>query len=304
MSHNTKTLVKYCHLGRFFGIALLLGCQPIDSSPRKISDYDVKKIESPSSDDYQELFLLSSGKAPNRFISERSLGADSSQVELKSKIAIDDQNVRDLECATVFDCSPFVFDNRLRDALTNSTKLEWLRMGKMGVNEKDLESVCNIRSLRGLNARNANLTGFNIQALEVLSKLEWLDLSNAELSGAFEFPKLPNLEVLFFCVTVTDGCLPGPDRCPNLRVFSGRVSSISDDGVDILVQNCPRLRYLNLAFCKGVTEKSIPKLGKLKELKYLHIGMTTLEEQRYDHDYGGIPELQRVLPNCFIGTGD
>ena len=122
-------------------------------------------------------------------------------------------------------------------------------------------------------------------------------------SNGARFPHLPQLEVLILnSGHVVDAHLPAIGQVPKLRVLSVPLSSITDNGLKNVVEANPNLEYLSLYFARGITKKSIRELAKLRQLKYLHIGRTTLEGQLGAENAAA--RLQWRLPNCFIGIGE
>jgi hypothetical protein len=164
----------------------------------------------------------------------------------------------------------------------------------VGATSEDLQWICKLTNLRGICLAYAELQDADLECLRSLKHLQWLNLLEAKLpkSDVSRLPDFPDLEVLFFDGDdVTDDHLPEIGQCPKLEVLTLNYSAITDNGIRKIVQAHPRLRFLHLAHARGVTNLSVPELAKLKELKFMHLGDTSLYEIR---------QLRNRLPNCFI----
>ena len=213
---------------------------------------------------------------------------------------------REVSKTKSFNCSRILLDDSLKNAIKNSAQLEYLYLGSQA-NSEDLEWIANLPQLRGLSLRSANLKDAELSVLNSLKKLQWLDLRSAKIPPARKsrLPTFNKLEVLFAdAQLLEDDHLHRSRPFPQLRVFSATNTSITDAGLTQLVKTTPHLRSLNLFRCKNITTKSMEPLGKLKHLRYLHIGETPLESSVYDQKTSSTPELQELLPKCAIVVGN
>ncbi len=228
----------------------------------------------------------------------------------KSQLKAIDESVNDaLATAIILDARPFTIDEAAKNALRNAQNLRWLCLDDRATSA-DLEWISKLTELRGLSLSRASLEDADMSLFRSLQYLQWLNLSSAKLPppSVSRLPTMPKLEVLFFSnVGLSDDHIPAVGQFPKLRVLSFTMCSydpgITDAGVRQLVNACPNLRYLHLVGHGRVTAQSVPQLGKLKELEYMHIGGSELEDTLYDRDFNGLPPLQKLLPRCYIGIG-
>jgi Leucine-rich repeat (LRR) protein len=293
-------------------LTAILGCTDSQSSQHSttalpaISRQNYSEIPNPEPpEDYAAMTGVSAPDAPN----EKLLGwlghLDPEDTELEP-IAIDIAAIESLRTgAELFDCGPYIFNNQLRDAIKDAPNLKWLRAGRK-TKPADLDWICNLTQLQGLSLKHAELSIADLSQLEKLSGLKWLVLSGASLPLNSSLPKLPNLESLHmrYC-DIGDSYAPTIGQYPRLRAVSMADTKVSDLGIRRLVAANPELRYLHLFGCKNVSRKSAPEIGKLKQLRYTHLGHTPLSSELYENWSGGdgLPRLQVLIPNCYIGIG-
>jgi hypothetical protein len=259
------------------------------------------EVPAPSLEEYTRIIGVSSADAPNDMLLHWT-GDNLSETEPRR---IPPQVVKDLQStAKSFDCTPYSIDDTLKRTVTEAPRLRWLRIGYR-TTSRDLAWVCQLRHLRGLSLRGADLRGADLDSLQKLEDLEWLDLSETDLrSIAARLPPLPRLQVLLLkSSTVTDADLPSSGQFPSLKVLSLRHTNIADEGLKRVIEANPNLRYLHFSRSPGITEKSFPELIKLKQLEYMHVGSTPLEDFLCADRYRALIELQRQLPKCYIGMG-
>jgi hypothetical protein len=290
---------------------LLLGCRESQSS-RNLGDEsgrsNYSQIHNPDLLlDYATLTGVSSTDAPNAILLGWLGHLDPEDRELEP-VAIDLAAIESLQNgASVFDCGPYIFDERLRGALESAPDLKWLRTGSK-TSSADLVWICQLNGLRGLSLKHAELSDADLSQLEKLVGLKWLVLSGASLPPKSSLPKLPNLESLHmrYC-DIDDSYVPTIGQYPRLRAVSMADTNVSDAGIKQLVAANPELEYLHLFGCKNVTGESAPVIGQLKQLRYTHLGHTPLSDELYESWHGGggdgLPRLQVLIPNCRIAIG-
>lgn len=289
---------------------LIAGCNsesPQDSRPQDSgsSAYGPEGLPTtvppPSREQYAQIIGLSSEDAPNDVLLHW-LGdgpSPSQPVPIPARVIEELQST-----AESFDCTPYIIDGGLKQAVIEAPRLRWLLAGR-GVTSQDLAWICRLRHLRGLSLRGADLRGADLGLLEKLEDLQWLCLRGADLrSPVSRLPRVPELEVLDLKFsTVTDADMPSCGQFPKLKVLSICGTAVTDDGLKRVVEANPSLRYLKLSRAKHITEKAFPELIKLKQLEYIHVGSTPLEHFLFADDFRALIELQRELPLCYIGTG-
>lgn len=292
--------------------AIACGCNrsqaPADevAGLRKLDPANYSSLPNPEPPaDYAALTGVSDTDAPNG----RLLGwlghLDPEDTD-RDPITIDFAAIESLQNgAETFDCGPYIFDDSLRDALRNAPKLKWLRAGRK-TTSSDLEWICELTALRGLCLKDANLTDANLAQLGSLAELQWLVLGGASLPKNGSLPELPNLESLHmrYC-NIGDSYSPATGQFPKLRAVSLADTDVTDNGIAQLVLANPEIRYLHLFGCDGVTSKSAAEIGKLKNLRYTHLGYTPLSRDLYENWAGGdgLQRLQILIPKCYIGIG-
>ena len=291
---------------------MMLGCRDSHSSHNSANalpelgrlSYSEIPIPEPP-EDYASLTGVSDPEAPN----EKLLGwlghLDPEDTELEP-VTIDLAAVESLRNgAVIFDCGPYIFDDRLSNAIKNAPNLKWLRAGRK-TTSAELVWICQLNRLRGLSLKHAELSDADLSQLKKLSGLKWLVLSGASLPLNSSLPKLPNLESLHmrYC-DIGDSYVPTIGQFPQLRCLSMADTNVSDIGIKRLVDANTKLRYLHLFGCKSVTAKSALEIGKLKQLRYTHLGHTALSRELYENWSGGdgLPRLQVLIPKCYIGIG-
>ena len=257
------------------------------------------KAEPPT--EYSNLLGVSDAGAPNELLLQWQYFDD------VSPIKFDPEAIKEIYTTVEsFDCSPYILDAPLKQMLLDAPRLKWLRIGLHATSD-DFRWICQMKNLRGLSMRYAKLDDVDLKQLRELKDLQWLDFAASELPPAnrSQLPGLSRLEALFLDGTgLTDEHLPAAGQFPALRAISLSQTKISDKGLRRLIQDNLEIGYLNLSQTRSITRDSVPELAKLKELKFLHVHGTTLLKQLYVREYDGLPELQRRLPQTFIGVGD
>jgi len=260
---------------------------------------DAKPVPRPEPPNYVTLLGVTGPNAPNELLIEwgrRQLAQRSESLEA------DEEVIKRIESAESFDCLPYTMTDELKRALVQGPRLKWLKADRKA-SADDLEWIVKLE-LRGLSLAGADLQNADLGVLRKLDELQWLNLAGTKLPPSGKgLPHLPKLEVLFLDESGSDDYLPAPGQFPKLKALGLRFSTVTDDGLKKLVEANAKLRYLNVAGVQGVTSRSIPVLGKLQLLEYLHVGNTELERESYSVQDDTIPELQRLLPKCYIGVG-
>eukprot|EP01126_Amoeba_proteus_P005451 TRINITY_DN11830_c0_g2_i1.p1 TRINITY_DN11830_c0_g2~~TRINITY_DN11830_c0_g2_i1.p1 ORF type:complete len:175 (-),score=17.71 TRINITY_DN11830_c0_g2_i1:97-621(-) len=69
-------------------------------------------------------------------------------------------------------------------------------------------------------------------------------------------------------------------NCPKLVFLSLVRTAITDSGIRRMVELNPRLRHINLRFCKGITDQSVGLIAQnCKSLCELYLGFTRITDQ-------------------------
>ena len=292
-----KELESYWRMCRLGTTVLLLGsfvfpgCDVNKSRP----------LPDPVLVDYVTLLGVTGPDAPNELLS----GWERASPE-QSLLKVDEEVIKRIHMAVSFDLSRYAMSDELKRALVQAPRLRWLRANANGhryVNADDLEWIVELE-LRGLSLIDADLHSADLGVLRKLHELQWLNLSGAKLP-AMGLPHLPKLEVLFLDYSSLNIPMPGPGQFPKLKMVGLRDSKVTDDGLRKLVQAAPKLRFLDLAWADAITARSVPVLGRLQQLEGIHVHHTQLERELVSDEDGRetIPELQRLLPKCWIGVG-
>lgn len=254
-------------------------------------------------EDFARLVGVRDPNAPNKTLL-RWLGQYD---PLAVPVTIGEMSLDGLRSTTTWlDCTGYIFDPKLIEAVKCAPRLRWLRVGHRATAE-DLAWICALEQLRGLSLRNADLREADFHLFGKLTNLEWLDLGGTQIphNGINALPSLSWLEVLILDGKhVADDDLPDMGQFPKLRVLSLVSSSITDNGLEKVARANPELRCLHLFQASSITDASIVHLAKLRQLEYLHVGCTPLEGKLVADNERGLHDLQRQLPKCCIGIGD
>ncbi len=255
-----------------------------------------------SFEDWLSLMEVTGNDVPNKSLRNWHLSGTSPNPQ---PMSVDQSALGQLQSSKLFDGRPYKLDHLFEQAVRNAHQLEWLCLPP-GATLDDLRWIGEVKQLRGLSLNGANLSGADLQLLQKLTDLQWLNLKGAELPPAIvsPLPHLPRLQVL-----IMDDVRPFERYCdivgqfPSLRVLNIARTYITDDGLRKLVRANPHIQLLDISGPKRITVASIPELAKLTELKVLHIGdiMGYADELEL---IDAVPKLQRQLPECFIYTGD
>lgn len=142
-------------------------------------------------------------------------------------------------------------------------------------------------------SRIANI-GDGLEHLRKLPNLEYLDLSNTQVSGA-ELEKIRTLGNLYFLflsnTSVSDADAEHLQGLTNLGILDLTNTQITSTGMQHL-KGLIHLKSLELSGT-GVTDAGLEHLKRLKNLKALYLADTKVTDV-------GVDELQALLPNCKI----
>ncbi len=95
-------------------------------------------------------------------------------------------------------------------------------------------------------------------------------------------------------------------ECPKLQRLELYDAEVTDSGFAEVPRIAKGLEFLWLVRNRNMTSASIPTFGRLKRLRFVHLGSTVIEELEYESYSGvrgGIPALERLLPNCVFMYG-
>lgn len=199
--------------------------------------------------------------------------------------------------AVSFNTQDLPLDELTWTALVSAPSLKYLTIGD-GIRQSDLDRIGELIGLEGILFRNSET--LRIAKVSMFNELKGLKSVHFSSSVVIDDPlswkawRSSELAALSVGDSDTDEFVPEPGQFPNLEHYHALFSRISDDGVEKLVASCPKLKYLNLGSSSKITHESVATLGKLKNLRYLEIGGTAIHARVYD--------LQRMLPNCYIGN--
>ncbi len=263
----------------FFGLLLFLflgivGC----GFPQSTSaPQDQNATQSSPFESVDSVLGVSSGQVPNEVLSRWFAGFDQEEIE-KSKFI---QNSVDI---------PIKLNTALKEKIIEE-EISWIRLRGPDLSE-DLRWLSSLGALRGLSIRYGKLVDADFNALKRLGDLEWLDVSGVNI-GSNNLPSLPNLEVLVMATSLTsDENIPQASQFPNLKVISLAGSTVSNLGVQRLVEEFPNLRALDLSHVRSIDDNAVKQLVKLQKLKYLYLAGTRIGESQ--------AELLSKKLNCFI----
>ncbi len=197
---------------------------------------------------------------------------------------------------------------------------------KLGVSHEDILNLRMLKtSLKHLRV-GKNLNHEELQAISELTNLETLNLAYCEIDDQdlrILRPCLQNLKSLWLNHNpVTDVSMPLIAELSSLEELGLANSSVSDKGAERLLElknltminlnetnvtdlvaetlaQCPRLKWIDAARNKAVTNKFIAELGALASLEILNIDQTSVNEDCVD-DLIRMPNL-RSFPDYALG---
>lgn len=245
----------------------------------------------------EELIGVQSYDAPNSLLFDWIRLTPVAEPQLK---VLNEEDLQRESQSGTFDSRRFLYDQDLVSKISKINDLCWLRIGSKTISNDDLKFLNESTQLKGISFQAGDLRMTELTLLSQQPDLRWLDVSYADLNPSQVLPHLPKLEVLFLCGDkTTDRMIPSPGQFPNLRVLFLDSSKISDKGISELVVANPNLQVLGLHNCKEISFRSISEIGKLKHLKMIDIGQSSLSLPPYE-----IPEeLEAIIPECVIKTG-
>ena len=188
-----------------------------------------------SLDPLRRIYGLDDPSAPNYYLLKWGPRFEST---LAVPQPIDDASLQSLHDAVYFDCTRFILDRKLIDAIKNASKLRWLCINSQ-VTTKHLGWISELKELRGLSLRDARIEDSDLRVFSKLAKLQWLNLTGASLPDDGRIPSLRNLEVLMIAGSDRTSFVPVLDQFPKLKAIDLSHSSVSDGSIAQLVKAIP-----------------------------------------------------------------
>lgn len=196
----------------------------------------------------------------------------------------------------IFNAEPYQLTEELKDEITMSPTLKWIRFNGRVSNE-ELEWVCTLTKMRGVSLRETDFSEADLRELVHLKDLVYLNLWETKLPNDDRgtIPCMDSLKILVLtCDETSDSSLK---EVGGLEALYIAWTNVTDEGIAQIVEHNPELRWLNISHLKAITSESVKSIGALKHLEYLHVGDTKLEGEQE------LRELRRLLPGCKIFTG-
>lgn len=230
--------------------------------------------------------------------------------DMNSRVRIPDTELGRLKSGEIqlFDCTPYLIDEPLIEALCNSPNLIGLRIGPREESES-FEWIAMIPKLRVLDIGTNDFSASGLSWLAEVSSLESLSIAKCKLPHATVnwLPVSPDLlDFIANDVVFSDEHLRLMPECPKLQRVSLYSAVLTDNGFQQIPRIAESLEYLWLARCQKLTPASFPTFGRLKNLRLVHLGSTDIEKTEYRSYHGGgggVPVLEAMLPNCFFLYG-
>lgn len=286
-------VVRKLTLFLVFAIALI-GCKRSNGPPIPRGENG-----SVSASNWGEYYLTPLGidGAPNDVLFEWTR----QNAPLRRRISEDQLSFNSSEI--LFDGSGIEIDDDFKLKISNNDGIVWLNLGSK-VQSDDLSWALSLHRLRGLSLKSTALSPVHMDALGSMSNLQWLDLSRCELPIAGSgFPTLQNVRTLILSyANVDDDALSAIGTQPQLRSISLSGTAVSDSGLENLVRSNPKIRFLDLYACDGITNASIDTFISLKQLEYLGVGRTRLLRESRTTEDSWIELIRSVLPDCYVST--
>ena len=228
----------------------------------------------------------------------------------ESRVSVPDIELGRLKSGDLelFDCTKYLIDEPLIEALRNSMNLIALRIGPRAPTES-FEWIGELSNLKVLDIGSNDFSASDLSWLATLDSLQSLSISNCKLPLAKvnwlpvcrELRDLQASDVVF-----SDAHLTLLLELPKLQRLELYRSEVSDTGFNELPRIATSLEFLWLVRNKKMTSASIPTFGRLKRLRFVHLGSTVIEEteyQSYRGGGGGVPSLEKLLPDCVFIFG-
>lgn len=205
------------------------------------------------------------------------------------------------DAALIVDLHDVPLTEELRSQLAGLREVCWLRLSA-GVTAADLRWLGPMSQLRGISLTHADLTNGDFRSLASIESLQWLALARSQMSATdfCTLPRLDKLQTLWLSGNhVTDAYLDhlAELRLPSLRTLGLNNTSVTDDGIHELCEVYD-LKYLELFFCKRVTERSVESIAGMKRLRMLGAGWSGIAPQCIPTE--AVDELKRLLPKCNV----
>jgi hypothetical protein len=153
---------------------------------------------------------------------------------------------------------------------------------------------------------------FSTSGLSWLAKLDrlnslWICKCKLPFATVNWFPVSPELcDLHASYVVFSDDHLKLMPECPKLQRLELFDAEVTDRGFAEIPRIAEGLEFLWLVRNRKMTAASIPTFSRLKQLRFVHLGSTIIEETEYEYyaGRGGVRALEKLLPDCvfFYGT--
>jgi len=202
----------------------------------------------------------------------------------------------------------------------DSCPLQFLNLGRSGVNNAGLEDVATIGGLQELWLAGSNVTDAGIAKLARLKRLRRLEMTECKTVTGEGFAVFNDLgdvrrldldksgvtdaglkamagmtwlnELRLRETAITDAGLAELGKLPNLRRLTLNRTSVTDKGIAALAR-LPDLEYLMLDGCRGITDASLTSLTACKHLTKLAVEHTGVTK-------AGVKEFERRMPRVSV----
>lgn len=292
-------------IGILLCLISLLGCQDGNTAKR------LKRI--PADDRWGVFFSPILGVPEKDLYKWRILEGEMTKFRNpESRVSVPDIELDQLKSGqlVLFDCTKYLIDKPLIEALRNSTSIIALRIGPREPSES-FEWISELSNLKVLDIGSNDLSASDLSWLAKLGSLQSLSISNCQLPLAKvnwlpvcrELRDLQASDVVFSDAHLT--LLPEFPKLQRLELYRSEVSDIGFNEVPRIANS---LEFLWLVRNRKMTSASIPAIGRLVRLRFVHLGSTKIEETEYQRysgpdDGGGVPSLDKLLPDCVFMFG-
>ena len=276
---------------------VLLTCAACDvRNPRMLHEADLPQ-DPRSAADINSYFGVSNGGDANSILREWVRpGIDEGVGRERCKIS------EFLKVGIAVDCSG-PLRNEVLKSLESEKRSIWLRL--RGSAPADIIALAGkLRTIHGLSLREIALRETDMSPLAGLANLQWLDLSSTDLSSQDlrAFSSCENLETVFLCGShFGDDSLAFLNGLPKLRALWLSYSSVTDEGIRQIAEDCPQLESLSVFAARSVSPFSCNTICEMKHLQYLVVGGSGLSPD-YSRTHS-VQALQVRLPDCHIDFG-
>jgi hypothetical protein len=311
MRNGSTTYVRLTFVCMTICTICLMGCKPNEPGKDMVQLPPRKLVQLPPDMDWAVFLSPIVGISEPELNRWRHLELEMSKFRnFEGRISIGDHELLQIRSGEIglFDCSKYVIDESLVETLCSSPNVIGLRIGPREETDS-FEWISKMQNLRVLDVSNNDFSTSKLTWLAKLDKLNSLSISRCNLPFATVnwLPVGPELcDLHAHDVVFSDAHMKLMRECPNLQRLELYYAEVTDIGFAEFPRIAKDLEFLWLVRNRNMTSASIRTFGRLTRLRFVHLGSTVIEESEYESYngvHGGVPALEKVLPNCVFMYG-